>query len=128
MKTIILTALFIYTSVNAFSAVRTWDGCGADANWQTAANWVGDVAPSANDDLFFPTAASQFTANNNFPLLTTFNSITIEGGTYTLSGNFIRLSNGLNVGAGAQTINIALTLAGAQTFSAASAAATATIV
>src|SRR5262249_24637762 len=34
--------------------LSTWDGGGADNNWSTAANWVGDVAPHAGDDLVFP--------------------------------------------------------------------------
>lgn len=102
----------------ALSAAKTWDGGGADANWQTAANWAGDIAPVANDDLVFPATAAQFSANNNFFLLTNFNSITIEGGTYTFGGNPIRLSNGLNVTTGTQTINFAITLSGAQTFNA----------
>src|SRR5262249_5903192 len=28
------------------AVTRTWDGGGADDNWTTAANWVGDVAPN----------------------------------------------------------------------------------
>jgi len=118
MKTLLLAAIFCAASLNTFSAVRTWDGGGADANWQTAANWTGDVAPLANDDLVFPSAAAQFTANNNFTLFTTFNSITIQGGAYTLSGNLLRLSNGLTVADGTQTISLGITLAAAQTFSA----------
>ena len=128
MKTYLFLAVLILCSSNAFATVRTWDGGGADTNWQTAANWVGDVAPSANDDLVFPAVATQFSTNNNFALLTTFNSITIEGGTYTLGGNFIRLANGLMVNGGTQTINIAITMTAAQTFSATTATATATIV
>ena len=26
-------------------AIATWDGGGADNNWTTAVNWVGDVGP-----------------------------------------------------------------------------------
>lgn len=128
MKILVLTALFAVCSLNGFAAIKTWDGGGADANWQTPANWVGDVAPVSNDDLVFPSTASQFSTNNNYALFTTFNSITIDGGTYTLSGNFLRLSNGLTVASGTQTINIAITLAAAQTFSATSAGATATLI
>src|SRR5207237_1191287 len=31
----------------------TWDGGGADANLNTAANWVGDVNPLTTDDVVF---------------------------------------------------------------------------
>ncbi|MFN6965105.1 MAG: FG-GAP-like repeat-containing protein [Pyrinomonadaceae bacterium] len=110
-----IVAILVFTSASA-AAVRTWDGGGADANWQTAANWVGDVAPAANDDLVFPAAAAQFATNNNFFFLTTFRSITVEGGTYTFGGNPIRLTAGLNVAAGTSTFNLAITLSAAQTF------------
>jgi len=128
MKILLFLTVLIVSSSNAFGVVRTWDGGGADANWQTAANWVGDVAPTANDDLVFPATATQFSTNNNFALLTTFASITMDGGPYTLGGNFIRLSNGLIVNSGTQTINLAITLSAAQTFSATSATATVTII
>ncbi|MEP6704912.1 MAG: VCBS repeat-containing protein, partial [Acidobacteriota bacterium] len=84
-------------------------------------------APAANDDLVFPAVAAQFTANNNFPFFTTFNSITIEGGAYTLSGNLMRLAGGLTAATGTQTVNIGITMASPQTFAATGAAATITI-
>ncbi len=34
-------------------AVATWDGGGSDDKWTTAANWVGDAAPSPGADLLF---------------------------------------------------------------------------
>ncbi len=33
----------------AQAAIVTWDGGGADNNWNTVANWVGDVAPGTAD-------------------------------------------------------------------------------
>ncbi len=113
-KTLVLFFVLIF-SINAFSAVKTWDGGGADANWQTAANWVGDVAPAANDDLVFPATAAQFTTNNNFFLFTNFNSITLDGN-YTIGGNPLRIANSLTVNSGTQAINTAITLSGGQTF------------
>ncbi len=104
---------------NAFSAVKTWDGGGADANWTTAANWANDVAPVANDDLVFPAASAQQATNNNFFILTSFRSLTFEGGTYTIGGNPFRLANGITVGGGTQTVNTAVTTSAAQTFTAA---------
>src|SRR5262249_6375263 len=44
---------------------RMWDGkpdgggVSADNNWMTATNWVGDVAPVAGDNLFFPALPGQ---------------------------------------------------------------------
>ena len=127
MRILTLACLVLASSLNAFATVRTWDGGGGDNNWQTAANWIGDVAPVANDDLVFPAGATQFTGNNNFPLLTTFSSITIEGGAYTLGGSPLRLSNGLTVTAGTQAINFSITLASSQTFNMSAPTATATL-
>ena len=127
MRTLILVCVVVFSSLNCYSITRIWDGGGADSNWQTPANWAGDIAPVANDDLLFPVTATQFTANNNFPLLTTFASITIDGGSYTLTGNFMRLTNGLTIMSGTQTINLAITLAGPQTFFAGTVATTASI-
>ncbi len=116
MKKILFFALlFLGSLTNVFSAVRTWDGGGADANWQTAANWTGDVAPVANDDLVFPATAAQLTTNNNFLLFTNFNSISIDG-TYTISGNPLRIANSLTVTSGNPTITAGIITNGGQTF------------
>ena len=114
---LIVSCVFVF-SANAFSAVKTWDGGGADANWQTAANWVGDVAPAANDDLVFPAAAAQQATNNNLFFFIAFNSITFEGGAYTVGGNPLTLRD-LNANAGTHSINTAVSLgSGAQPFTA----------
>src|SRR3954468_23870446 len=102
-RLVIIVLILIAGTIAAYPATRTWDGGGTDANWQTAANWSGDVAPSAGDDLVFPASGAQQANNNNFFLLTSFNSITVEGGAYTLGGNPIRLVNGLTVIGGTQT-------------------------
>jgi hypothetical protein len=111
----LLVSFLLAFSVNAFSAVKTWDGGGADANWTTPANWASDVAPVANDDLVFPATAAQFATNNNFFFFTTFNSITFEGGAYTVAGNPFTL-RGLTANAGTQAINTAVSLSGTPVF------------
>jgi len=124
MKKIFLIVLFLGCFTNVFSAVKTWDGGGADANWQTAANWVGDVAPVANDDLVFPATAAQQSNNNNSAGFTTFRSLTIEGGIYTIGGNGFRLTNGLSVGGGTHVITTSINVTGTQTYTAAQASTT----
>src|SRR5690606_20785576 len=47
-------------------AAGIWDGGGADNRWSTAANWAGDVTPSAGANLIFPAGAAQPTSVNDF--------------------------------------------------------------
>lgn len=78
----------------AHAALRTWDSGGADDNWSTPQNWVGDVAPVAGDDLLFPPGA-RMGPMNDFPAGTTFNSIIFSAGNNTLDGNPITPNAGL---------------------------------
>lgn len=116
MRVVLAVFLLLFCSLAVFPAAKTWSGAGADANWATAANWTPAGAPAANDDLIFPAAALQQSNNNNTTIFTTYRSITIEGGTYTIGGNLLRLTNGLTVTTGTQTLNVPITLSGAQTF------------
>ena len=78
-------------------ATFTWDGitnaggATANPNWTTATNWVGDVAPGANDDLVFPAGPVQLSSINNFANGTDFGSIVIGGSNYSISGNSVDL-------------------------------------
>ncbi len=120
MKTFLLSLLILFCAVNDFSAIKTWDGGGANGNWTTAANWVGDVTPVANDDLVFPAVSAQFMTTYNFTG-TTFNSINFEGGNYTVDGSLFSPMNtrGLIVGGGTQTINVPVNTSGTAIFTAA---------
>jgi len=81
-------------------ALSVWDGmpdsggAPANANWTTAANWVGDVAPSPGNDLVFPADALVLNAVNDFAAGTPFGEILIRGSGYTLAGNRIGLLAG----------------------------------
>ena len=83
-----LTATVTASPAGAF---RVWDGGGADANWMTAANWTGDIAPLPGEALRFPNGAAQLTNTNNFPANTAFNGLKIEAN-YTLNGNSVTLN------------------------------------
>ncbi|MGB7325542.1 MAG: hypothetical protein WBD31_11780, partial [Rubripirellula sp.] len=76
-------------------AVATWDGGGADDNWTTANNWAADVAPSANDDLVFPSGAARAANVNNFTAGTQFGSVQISGSNYAITGNSVKLVGGV---------------------------------
>ncbi len=118
MKTILLLLVISFAAVSSFSATRTWDGGGANGNWSTAANWVGDVAPAAGDSLIFPAAAAQYSSVNNLSSFV-FSSLTIEGGNYTIGGNSLNLTNGIIVSGGSQVFNTLIVVANSQTFTAA---------
>ena len=75
-------------------ATDIWTGA-VSGSWMTAGNWSGGVAPAPNDDLVFPATAANLTNTNDFPGGTTFNSITIQGAGYNLSGNTLNLNTGI---------------------------------
>src|SRR5262245_52073114 len=76
-------------------AVATWDGGGADNKWTTAANGVGDVAPSPGDDLVFAAGVPQRVTVNDFPAGTAFRSIDIKDVGYQLTGNAVAIAAGI---------------------------------
>ncbi len=65
-----------------------WDGGGANNNWTTAANWVGDLAPVAGDALVF--AGTGVTTVNDFSG-TVFESITFNDNDFKITGNTLTL-------------------------------------
>jgi hypothetical protein len=75
-------------------AVLVWDGS-ANNLWSNPANWAGDVAPAAGDDLVFPASAGNLANLNDLPAGTRFNTILIQGSGYNISGAAIELAGGL---------------------------------
>jgi uncharacterized repeat protein (TIGR01451 family) len=96
-----------------------WDGAGADNNWTTAANWVGNAAPQAGDRLFFA-GTTRTSSVNDFPAGTVFDSITFENGGFSISGNAVELNPqhgfAIDGGAGENTVSLPITLDEAATF------------
>jgi len=103
----------------ALRVADTWDGGGTTNNWTEAANWLGDVAPTAGAILIFPDSAARKANTNDFPHDTNFSSITVTGKGYQINGNSITLSNGITVntpiGLG-PTFGPSITLTQPQTF------------
>ncbi len=90
----LFVGFFFFGNTNSVdAAVRTWTGA-TDSSWSNAGNW-GGTAPVTGDDLVFPDGASNLSNTNDLTENTTFNSITLSGSGYTLSGNRIILGQGL---------------------------------
>jgi hypothetical protein len=108
MKSIKIILFLFLTIVSANAAVKTWDGGGRDSNLATAANWVGDLAPTDNDDLVFPDGdfLPVVVINNNFNASTVFRSITFIGRQYTINGNNLNITNGITTNYGTTTYNL----------------------
>ncbi|HXC36094.1 MAG TPA: hypothetical protein VNV43_09485, partial [Candidatus Acidoferrales bacterium] len=89
-------ACALLTALTCAAANRTWTGSGADNNWMTAGNWMGNVAPSPGDSLIFPGVMSggNETNHNNYPNGTVFGNISIntaKGQDYAIGGNRVLL-------------------------------------
>ena len=91
----------------------TWTGGGADANWQTAANWQALTAPSPGDSLVFSGSAAS--PNNNFTPDTAFGGLSFATGAsqFDLTGNEIDFSGTIaNLSPSTQAIDLSLVLTG----------------
>jgi hypothetical protein len=106
-------AITIIGVVNAVAGTKEWDGFadGFDANWTTNNNWKGIGGAGPNDDLIFADKVCNFitgcfrtlkntTTTNDFPINTSFKSLTLSGTRYQIRGNQIFLQNGLTFGKG----------------------------
>ncbi len=78
--------LFDFLTGTASAAAKTWDGGGANNNWNTAANWDLNTLPVANDSVTFNgTSTKACTVNIAVPVLTGFNVNSGYTNTITLS-------------------------------------------
>jgi autotransporter-associated beta strand protein/T5SS/PEP-CTERM-associated repeat protein len=86
---------FCNFTVTVSVSSNIWSGAGADNNWTTPQNWVGNVTPTVGGDLFFPAGALRFSNTNTFPAGTVFNSITFSGTNYVINGNALVINAGI---------------------------------
>ncbi len=97
----------------ASGADDTWVG-NTSANWNTGANWSGNVVPVAGDNLLFGSAGSAGAGlTNDMAAGASFTGITFNSGAsaYTFNGNSIALTGGMtNSSAGSQTNSLAIAL------------------
>lgn len=87
------SAMLFLQSANASAATRVWDGGASDNGVGTAANWVGDQVPIANDVLVFPQSMTQtvhFDSSIEFATLMFGDDSSATGGStsynYTITG------------------------------------------
>ncbi len=102
---LIATGLLLRTgSPDAFAAANdTWTGGGASDNWSDANNWGG--TPIAPTDFLFFDGSTRLTPNNDSAAGTIYGNITFNPGAdlFTLGGNALTLTNGLDAGSGQVT-------------------------
>ncbi len=122
LSRMITAAAAIFTAHHASSQdTFTWDGGGADGNWQASPlNWAGNIAPDGADILNF-SGGVNLNTNNDFAAYNGYRIIFTAGaGNFTLGGNALTLSDfagsapiidNLSVGS-TQTINLGLTFNG----------------
>ena len=68
--------------------VSTWSGA-VDNLWSNPGNW--DTMPQPGDSLVFPASASSLSALNDLPAGESFDSLTLQGSNYSITGNSIAL-------------------------------------
>lgn len=134
-----MAAIFIASIVagplNVSASTEEWlGGDNNDSAWTSNGNWVGVGGARANDDLFFRSHAPRFGFNysfcpdictpterrtnfNDFPVNTSFNSLTFSEARYVISGNQIFLAAGIKADAIETIFNPNITLGSTQTWS-----------
>ena len=91
--------LLVFGAAVAGAATFTWDGGGADANWQSKTNWSTDVAPASDGTATLSfSGVTRPAAVNNYPADTAFSSLNFlndntvnKTAPFTLSGARITL-------------------------------------
>ncbi len=102
-------------------AQSMWDGGGADNNFRTAANWVGDVVPIPGSVLQFA-GTTRIGPNNDFAAGTAFSGIVFDAtalAPFNITGNTINLTGDItdSVAGTTDTLNLNLALQAAPTIS-----------
>jgi len=93
----LLTLVAIFGCADlAVGATCTWTGgSGVSSDWNYLLNWSGGQTPQSGDDIVFPSGAARL-VNTNVYSGRTFASITFTGSGYTIRGNSITLTGGID--------------------------------
>ena len=92
-----------------------WDGGAGSDSWAGGANWDGDIAPGAGDNLVF--AGTIETTTTNDLAIVEYGSMSFADtpAGFTINGNLVQIADGgyiRNNSANAQTINLSVTANG----------------
>jgi len=100
-------------------ATDSWSGAGTTAFWSNSVNWGGQ-APSAGDNLVFPTGVTRLGSTNDITPGSSFGTLTLLGTSYNLSGNPIVLTGGLSASnsSGSNLFSLDTTLGSSLSFTA----------
>src|SRR5688572_7400543 len=74
--TVLLAGLLMASTTTSEVRAQTWEGDGADAMWDTAANWDGDNVPDTAETATFGEAGATFRNNTNNRALANLASLT----------------------------------------------------
>ena len=95
VRFVLAVAFLVMAGAAASAASRFWDGS-SSGNWSLGANWVGNVAPVAGDDLVFQAGVTQLLVTNDFSPNRAFSSILFQGSNYFVRGNPVLVANGIS--------------------------------
>src|ERR1041384_1305361 len=114
---IVLALVLLVAAPGALA--QTWNGLGANDNWQTAANWIGGVAP-ANNGTANISFAGTTRLTPNVDVVYAINSLTFNNtsGAFTIGGSALALGAGgiTNNDADMQTINSSININASQSW------------
>jgi autotransporter-associated beta strand protein len=104
-KSALIAAVSLACASSAWAANVTWSGSGANNNFSTGANWIGDVAPVANDAIIFTGTPPRLAPTNDATNLTlTGISFASGASSFAVGGNALNLAGNINQSASANQI------------------------
>ncbi len=97
MKKIYFLLSILFFTAQSFAADITWNNTVTAGNWSTPANWIGGIAPSITDNVFFVNATGvTVTIDGTFTPAT----ITVDGGSpvfTTIATRTLAAGNGFSI-------------------------------
>ena len=97
-------------------AASTWSGAVSNL-WSVAGNW--DTLPTAGSNLIFPSGAAHLSNTDDLTAVTSYGSLTLSGGGYTIGGTtgvtFTSIDSSQTASSSLNTLSLPITLSGPST-------------